>query len=267
MFSPHAGVSNAKAVAPFDTPVSSGRPAGSDGQSRRMKPLMRAYEIAHLTPGGEISETTRLAPASDLFESCFAALGRGALLTTDHGPRAIEDILPGDRVMTTSHGMQRVLWRGRTQVLPGSDPARSSLVSLVRLTQDALGFRRPSHDLILGPAARIAYRGHACRQITGYDTVFVPVRDLVDHDTVIEVQPVSTVDVFQIGTESHARLAVAGNIEIETLHPGLPHVLRQRPETLPALAALFPQVERLDHFGPLLHPRCAMQDLALDSAV
>ena len=225
---------------------------------------MRAYEIAHLTPNGDVDETTRLAPATDLFEACFAALGRGALVTTDHGPRAIEDIWPGDRVMTTSHGMQPVLWRGRTQVMPGSDPARSSVTSLVRLTQDALGFRRPSSDILLGPAARIAHRGPACRQITGDDTVFVPILDFVDHDTVIEVHPVSSVEVFQLGFAQHARLAVAGGIEVETLHPGLPHHLRQRPETLSALLSLFPQVDRLDGFGPLLHPRRPLRELALE---
>ena len=225
---------------------------------------MRAYEIAHLTPNGDVEEATRLAPAIELFESCFAALGRGALLTTDRGPRPVEDLWPGDRVMTTSHGMQPITWRGRTQMLPGSDPTRSSVTSLVRLTQDALGFRKPSIDLLLGPAARLAHRGPLCRQITGDDTVFVPILDFLDYDTVIEVHPVSPVDVFQLGFASHARLAVGGGIEIETLHPGLPHLLRHRKDVLAALLALFPHVTRLDQFGPLLHPRRPLQELSLE---
>ena len=71
-----------------------------------MKPLMRKYEIAHLTPTNEIHEARRLAPAMAAFEDAFAAIGRGAIVQTETGPCAIEDLLPGDRIHTESHGLQ-----------------------------------------------------------------------------------------------------------------------------------------------------------------
>jgi hypothetical protein len=249
----------------YTNPVSSDRIASPDGQPRRVMPLMRRYEVAHLTTSLETHEFHRLAPASPVFEDCFGALGRGAILQTDSGPRAVEDLWPGDRILTVSHGMQTLQWRGQMQIVPRSTQMRPEIGTMVRITSEAMGLSRPAQDLVLGPTARIAHRAPGTQRLTGDEVAFVPARDFVDHCSVIALQPIAAVHAYQLGFADHAAVSVNG-IEVETLHPGLPHQLNLRGETAATLMALFPHKSTLSDFGPLLHPRIALRDLDLFSA-
>ena len=246
-------------------PESSGRFACPDGQPRRMMPLMRSYEVAHLTSSGHADSFTRLAPAIPAFEDCFGAFGRGAILQTDTGPRAVEDLWPGDRVLTSSHGMQTLLWHGTMQIVPRSTQTRAEIGTMVRIMTEAFGLARPATDLVLGPTARLAHAAPGTRRLTGDDTAFVPARDFVDHTSVIALQPVAPVHAYQLGFAAHARISANG-VEIETLHPGLPHLVRLPPDMAALLLALFPHKSSLADFGPLLHPRVTLRDLDLFSA-
>ena len=246
-------------------PVSSDRIASPDGQPRRMMPLMRSYEVAHLTTSQDVSEFTQLAPAISVFEDCFAALGRGAILQTDTGPRAVEDLWPGDRVLTVSHGMQVLLWKGAMQIVPRSSQTRAEIGTMTRITAEAMGLSRPATDLVLGPTARIAHRAPGTRRLTGDHVAFVPARDFVDQCNVVALEPIAPVHAYQLGFADHATVAVNG-VEVETLHPGLPHQLNLRPDIGALLMQLFPHKAALSDFGPLLHPRIALRDLDLFSA-
>ena len=226
---------------------------------------MRRYEVAHLTTSHDLEEFSQLAPAVPVFEDCFGALGRGAILQTDTGPRAVEDLWPGDRVLTESHGLQVLLWKGTMQIVPRSTQARPEICMMTRITAEAMGLSRPASDLVLGPTARIAHRAPGTRRLTGDDTAFVPARDFVDHCSVVALQPIAPVQAYQLGFADHASIAVNG-IEVETLHPGLPHRLNLRPEMGALLMQLFPHKAALSEFGPLLHPRIALRDLDLFSA-
>ena len=84
----------------YTSPAQSGRIASPSGQPLRVMPLMRTYEVAHLTTSLTIEENIVIAPALPVFETAFAAFGRGAILRTENGPMAVEDLLHGDRVMT-----------------------------------------------------------------------------------------------------------------------------------------------------------------------
>jgi hypothetical protein len=243
-------------------PVSSDRFASQDGQSRRLMPLMRRYEIAHLTPSLNTDDKSLLAPAIPAFEECFGALGRGAILQTDTGPRAVEDLWPGDRVQTASHGLQTLLWRGQMQIVPRSTQTRAAIGTMIRITSEAMGLSRPATDLVLGPTARIAHRAPGTLRLTGDNTAFVPAIDFVDQTTVVALHPVAPVHAYQLGFADHCRISVNG-VEVESLHPGLPHRLNLRHDMAALLMTLFPHKAALSDFGPLLHPRIALRDLDL----
>ena len=66
-------------------------------QSRARTPT-RKYEVAYLSAEGRIVEFSRKAPAIASFEDAFGALGHGAILQTNNGPMAVEDVLPGDEI-------------------------------------------------------------------------------------------------------------------------------------------------------------------------
>ena len=223
---------------------------------------MRKYEIAHLTPSGDIHDISRLAPALPVFEDAFAAIGRGALLPTSRGPCAIEDLYPGDTVLTASHGPQTLLWKGSMIIVPTTQDLRHEIGTMTRVTSEALGYGRPSPDVVLGPAARIVYSAPGIDRLTGSAEALVPLRDFIDQSSIIELMPVSPVHCYQLGFAQHCRLTVNG-LEIESLHPGAPHTLGLRGDMQQLLLSLFPHVETLGDFGPLHLPRIRLRDLDL----
>jgi len=255
--SPTAGL----AVDPTQAPAhSSGRFAQTDGRPRRSQPLMRRYEVVHLLPNGDIADFTRIAPAHRSFESSFGVIARGGILKTNRGLMAIEDILPGDEVETIDSGFQPVLWRGAITLVPSTSEQLADIGKLIRVSQDSLGIGRPMSDLMLAPHARLLHKSPALQRVTGHDASFVPIADFVDGINIVELQPRTPVQAFQLGFDGHERFTVNG-VEIDSQHPGARHELALRGDMLQLYLSLFPHKERLDQFGPLLRPRMSLIDL------
>lgn len=253
------------AVESYTSLAQTGRIASPSGQLRRVMPLMRKFEVAHLTPSQQIHEDTISAPALPAFEDAFAAFGRGAIVQTENGPTAIEDLLPGDRVMTTQYGLQTLLWRGVMTIAQNAQTSRPHMNTMTRITTDALGYGRPAPDLVLGPAARILHKSPAARVLTGQDAALVPARDFIDGSQLIELRPVAAVSCFQLGFVRHCTITVNG-IEVETLHPGPAHALGLRGDMQHQFMAMFPHISRFADFGALVAPRVNREDLELVSA-
>lgn len=249
------------AVDTYTSLAQSGRIASPAGQLRRVMPLMRKYEVAHLTPLSDIHECSIIAPAQPAFEDAFAAFGRGAIVQTENGPVAVEDLLPGDRVVT-SLGVQTLLWRGMMSISPDGENPRAHMQTMTRITSDAMGYGRPALDLVLGPAARMLHRSPAAKTLTGRDAVLIPVRDYIDGSQIIELRPIARVNCYQLGFARHACVQVNG-IDVETLHPGPWHSLGLRGDLHDMLMAMFPHIQRYSDFGDLVAPRLRREDLDL----
>lgn len=240
--------------------ASSARFTQAEGRPLRAQPLMRRYEVVHLLPNGDIDDFSRIAPASAAFEDSFGSLARGALIATDRGTVAIEDILPGDQVKTVTHGFQTVHWRGSMTIVPGAPGQDARMGKLIRVAADALGVGRPMPDLLLGPSARLYHRSPTLQRVTGHTAAFVPAVDFVDGVNIVEVQPQTPVQVFQLGFTGHERIVVNG-VEVDSHNPGARHELGLRGEMLDIYLGLFPHVTRIEDFGMLMHPRLSLHDL------
>lgn len=241
----------------FDFPAQGGRFARKDGRPQRNQPLMRKYEVAHLTKDNQIEDLTILAPANPTFESCFGAIARGGVVATDQGMLAVEDLLPGDMVKTVDNGFQPLIWKGSINLVPGQI---DSGLGLLRIATDSFGAGHPMPDLVLGSYARTFHASDAIRRRLSREGAFVPVADLVDGIHVIEIRPVAAVRLYQLGFELHERVAVNG-VEIETLHPGPTHQMRLPREHMNIPGTLFPHKPHLDDFGLMRFPRLNVGDL------
>ncbi len=221
------------------------------------KPLLRKYEAGFLWPDGTIADISQLAPASDLFESAFAAIARGTLIATPDGPRAIEDLWPGD-VITASHNsrttQETVLWKGTLTLVPNAPGQSPEMGRLTRLPMDSFGMGRPAPDLMLGPKARVLQRGQNCTDTLGTDGALVPVRALIDGMNVIEVMPPSPVQVYHIALKRYAVICANG-MGIETYHPGQQATAQTNAQMLELYLSFFPHITRVSDFGPLAYPR------------
>ncbi|MEL6609718.1 MAG: Hint domain-containing protein [Pseudomonadota bacterium] len=207
---------------------------------------MRKYEVAYLAPNSDGMTTSRLAPATQTFESAFMAFARGTVFSTPSGPVAVEDLHPGDELITADAGTQRLMWKGATTVVPGAPGQNEASGRLTRVATDSRGMGRPSQDLMLGFAARL-YQGNG----TGF---FLPATDVIDGISVIAVTPPSPVRVFHLGLAQHCRL-IANGIEVESFHPGLAFSGTHRPEMRALYLSMFPHLRAIEDFGPLRYAR------------
>lgn len=222
----------------------------------RAMPLTRRYEAAWLTAAGRVESSTRLAPATPLFEEAFSALARGSVLMTEDGPVAIEDLQPGQRVLTAEGRPEQVCWIGSMVIYPGAENGRDleEQVSLTRITAESFGAGRPGLDLVLGPRARLCLRDPRLRRVAGAEAAYVPARAFLDGISVIEVTPSAPVTAYHVVLEHHGSLRVAG-LEVEAFHPGEGVERMIDPRMLSLFEAQFPQFASLASFGPPAHPR------------
>lgn len=241
------------------------RIASPNGRPLRKVPLVRKYEVAHLTPSHDIGNQTVIAPAIPPFEDAFAAFGRGAIVTTDQGPVAIEDLLPGDRVQTNEHGFQTLIWHGEMTVVPTNDTANRNSSAMTRVSADTGGYGHNAPDLVLGPAARVLRKSPHVRVLTGAPAAFIPAQDLVDAHRFIALHPMSPVQCYQIGFARHCSVSVNG-VDVETLHPGPAHMLPLNAAMLGTYLSLFPHVRCIADFGAMAAPRLRQDDLDLVAA-
>ncbi|WP_019955294.1 Hint domain-containing protein [Yoonia vestfoldensis] len=247
------------AVPTYAATQSTSAPSRFAGHPGRTTP-QRKYTITYLRPNGEIDEVSSIAPATPAFEDAFGALGRGTILQSQHGPVAVEDLLPGDRLRLSDGNFAPLLWRGMMTITPSPTDTGPSRLSLTRITADALGIGRPMQDLILGPSARLYHCTNGVMKLTGKSAAYIPARDFVDGNQFIELRPAAAVHVYQLGFATHETLMVNG-IGVESLHPGTAFSLGLRGETLAQYLALFPHLRRLDDVGLFKHPRLRLHDL------
>ncbi|MCC5975112.1 MAG: Hint domain-containing protein, partial [Rubellimicrobium sp.] len=126
----------------------------------------------------------------------------------------------------------------------------------------AVGIARPMPDLVLGPSARLAHRAPGIEAMTGKPTAFIPARDFIDGDQVIELSPPAPVEVFHLALPRHARL-IANGVEVESYHPGSLHSPGRRPDLAPLLLPCSPPRPPLPAAGPPLLHRLRLSDLDL----
>ena len=134
-------------------PVSQDRIARKDGRPQRNQPLLRSYEVAHLTKSGELNTFHKLAPAIPMFENAFSAFARDLIVQTTHGPSSVEDLFPGDTIRDADGNEQKLVWKGSMTVVPQENQTKH----LVRITADSFGIQgqRLAHFMELFPQVHV----------------------------------------------------------------------------------------------------------------
>lgn len=168
----------------------------------RAAPLTRLYDAAWLAPDGACLRRCIPAPALPRLEAAFAALARGALVSTPAGPVAVQDLRPGDRVITEA-GAEPLVWIGSITLFPAGAVPGAAGPRLVRVTADAFGPGRPSLDLVLGSEAAVAF-GPGPRG--GRRSA----ADLADRLTAVAIAPASAVHVYHLAPAAPRLVSVAG---------------------------------------------------------
>lgn len=106
---------------------------------------------------------------------CFTP---GARIVTAMGLRAVETLVPGDRVLTADNGMMPLRWTGRRD-LSAAELAVDPDLAPVRIARGALGPNLPQQDLVVSPQHRMVITGARAELLFGEHEVLVPALHLV----------------------------------------------------------------------------------------
>ncbi|MBL4917340.1 Hint domain-containing protein [Szabonella alba] len=177
--------------------------------------------------------------ASRLSDLLCISFARGTMITLGDGSqRAIEDLTPGDRLLTRDHGPQPLRWLGRaTMRAVGS-------VAPVVIPRGVMG---NAGDLIVSPHHRMfLYQRHRGAGI-GTSELLVQAKHLVDGETIFTREG-GVVDYFSLVFDRH-EIIYAEGIPAESLMVTEATLSRLPPDLAQEVKARFPGLNQNQHFG------------------
>lgn len=119
---------------------------------------------------------------------CFTP---GTLIDTLRGKVAVEDLAPGDHVLTRDHGYQPLAWTGE-RTLTAAEMAFCPAAAPIRIAAGALGRGLPERDLSVSPRHRMLITGARADLMFGEREVLVTATDLLGLPGVSQEAPAET---------------------------------------------------------------------------
>ena len=123
----------------------------------------------------------------DDHEACYT---KGTLIATDKGERLIEDLVPGDLLLTISGEYVPLKWVGHRTV-DCENHSKPTNAWPIRIAQGAFGNNLPKRDLYLSPLHSVYV-----------DNIFIPVVDLVN-DLTITQEPTAEITYYHLELPAH----------------------------------------------------------------
>jgi len=121
----------------------------------------------------------------------YACFLRGTRIATPDGEIAVEDLQPGQLVLTLKGGPSVVRWVGRRLLDPAS-LARPSDALPVRVKANAIAPNQPHRDLLVSPDHCLLF-----------DDVLIPAKLLVNGTTIVQEQMSEPFEYFHIELDRH----------------------------------------------------------------
>ncbi|MHC0052206.1 Hint domain-containing protein [Actibacterium sp. D379-3] len=160
---------------------------------------------------------------------CFVA---GTLILTDRGKIPVEDLEPGDMVMTLDDGPQPLRWTGRRAV------AAKGRMAPIRILANTFG----NHDtLLVSPQHRVLLRDGLAELLFGAGEVLVAAKDLVN-DRSVRVQEGGSVDYVHLLFDRHQIIWSAG-LTTESFLPGPQTTKVFEHDIVAEICAIFPELD------------------------
>ena len=111
-------------------------------------------------------------------EKVVACFTPGAMILTDMGEVAVEDLRIGDRVLTRDNGYQTIRWTGRRD-LSHAELIVEPRFNPVFIARGALGAGLPERDMMVSPQHRMLITGPKAELLFGEHEVLVAAKHLV----------------------------------------------------------------------------------------
>jgi hypothetical protein len=172
-------------------------------------------------------------------ENVVACFTPGAMILTDMGEVAVEDLLPGDRVLTRDNGYQTIRWAGRRD-LSHAELIVEPRFNPVFIARGALGADLPERDMMVSPQHRMLITGPRAELLFGENEVLVAAKHLVGMAGV-EQRVSKSVSYIHILFDEH-EIVRADGAWSESFQPGEMTLEGLGAEQRAEILALFPEL-------------------------
>ncbi len=186
------------------------------------------YEVAALDSGDNVIETDIGFVSLDTIP-CFVS---GTNVETPEGPVAVEDLVPGDMVLTLDDGPQPLRWSGRRRVEARGDMAPISI---------GAGTFGDHGEVLVSPLHRVLVRDQRAELMFGEAEVLVAARDLID-DRAIRRRSGGSVEYVHLMFDRH-QILISDGLPTESFFPGTQTTSSFEAEALAELRGIFPEID------------------------
>lgn len=176
---------------------------------------------------------------------CFA---NGTRIATAQGAVKVEDLRPGDLVMTMDHGLQPLRWIGSRRLDRG-DFRRNEKLRPIRLSAAALGMPATCGDLMVSPQHRIMLASPIAQRMFGCSEVLIAAKDLLEIEGIAIATDVASLSYYHLLFDDH-EIVFANGMPAESLYLGTEARKALSREGLAEIHAIFPQIA-VPNFTPV----------------
>lgn len=207
----------------------------------------------------EVIPRKRLRPVGESGVICFTP---GTMVQTEQGAQAVEDLFPGDKVLTKDSGPQEILWMGLRQI-SGARLFMDPGLRPIRIRAGALGGDGPQPDLVVSPEHRVLFQGRKARALFNTPEVLVRAGDLVDDRRVLVDHAATEVTYVHMLLPRH-EVIWANGVETESFHPANADLAHLNAVERDELLDVVPGADREpDAYGPPARRCLSRAELAI----
>ncbi|WP_052249673.1 cadherin-like domain-containing protein [Tateyamaria sp. ANG-S1] len=171
---------------------------------------------------------------------CFTP---GTLIATPGGERRVEDLKPGDRVITRDNGIQEIRWVGQ-RAMTGEELAKATHLRPVLIRQGALGKGLPERDMLVSPQHRVLVADKKTALYFDESEVLVAAKHLTGMDG-IDVVDVSETTYIHVMFDQH-EVILSDGAWTESFQPGDMTLNAMGDAQRAEILELFPELETVD---------------------
>lgn len=193
-----------------------------------------AYEPKAVNGQNNVADVRRVGKQGAI--ACFVA---GTKILTVSGQRPVEQLVPGDRIMTRDHGLQTLRWIGCRHV-DASEVAEFQAVRPIRIAKGALGNGMPDRDLLVSPEHRVMVSGDKVAELVGEEEALIAAKFLIGREGVT-VEEVEAVIYYHLMFDDH-ELVLSEGTWTESFLPGLGALNGMDVEAVEELYEIYPEL-------------------------
>jgi len=191
--------------------------------------------VEFLNPDGTVAGTLYFSGIENIIP-CFTP---GTRITTPMGPRRVEELQPGDYVLTRDSGFQEICWAGRRD-LGLAELVVNPALRPVRIAKGALGGGLPQRDMLVSPQHRMLIEGAKAELLFGEREVLVAAVHLVGRPGIEQVMP-RRVSYIHVMCSQH-EIVQAEGAWTESFQPGTATLRTMGRAQRDEVLALFPEL-------------------------